>query len=161
MLGGEGRPACIVWCQELEKHASPAEELVSQISAFGRARLGAEWEGVTQQVDRAAADSPVKRLELYLQALLGQPGGLVVYLDNLESLLVGPDNEEGEAFGEWRSAELQAMWRLLAQTAQESDRVSLVASCRYRNPDLRGGLLPVSPLPADALYRLMAWFPAL
>ena len=90
---------------------------------------------------------------------------LVVYLDNLESLLVCPDKAhgagDGTEFGEWRSPGLKAIWSGLVQFAKASDRLAIVASCRYRHDDFGRALLTVSPLPPDALYRLMAWFPAL
>ncbi len=37
----------------------------------------------------------------------------------------------------------------------------MVASCRYRNDQFGRALIPVGPLPAGALFRLMAWFPGL
>jgi hypothetical protein len=45
--------------------------------------------------------------------------------------------------------------------ARDSDRIFLVASCRCRHEDFDEALLPVSPLPPDALFRLTAWHPAL
>jgi hypothetical protein len=33
--------------------------------------------------------------------------------------------------------------------------------CRHRNEDFNRYTVPVSPLPPDALYRLMGWFPGL
>jgi tetratricopeptide (TPR) repeat protein len=101
----------------------------------------------------------------------------VVYLDNLESLLVGPRDlkadvkraegasgeapSEQDAFASWRSEALRRIWGRLYGAARDTDKLYLVASCRYRNADFEGDTLPVSPLPADALYRLMGWFPGL
>ena len=45
--------------------------------------------------------------------------------------------------------------------ARGSKKFYLVASCRYRHEDFGDALLPVSPLPPDALFRLTAWHPAL
>ena len=45
--------------------------------------------------------------------------------------------------------------------ARGSEAFYLVASCRYRNDAFSDALLPVTPLPPDALFRLTEWFPAL
>lgn len=118
-----------------------------------------------QQVDRAAGDDPVRRFVYYLQALLQKVPRLVLFFDNLESLLVGPkDAEAGEdatAFGEWACENLGQLWETSTGLARDGDRLYVVASCRYRNDSFSSALFPVSPLPPDALYRLMGWFPAL
>ena len=115
-LLGPKESQCLLWCQDAEKHtegADPiAEALVSQLSEFGRQRFGLGWEGIVQEVDRAAGDDPAKRFASYLKALLYKQAKLVpitplvIYLDNLESLLIGPDdprNDDPAAFGTWRS----------------------------------------------------------
>lgn len=164
LLGGEG-VAVTLWSQEVEQRPDRAQALVGQLLDFCRNTFGVEWEPVVYQVDRMAGDDPVQRFALFLQALLQNLPRLVLYLDNLESLLVGPKEAEAEndetALGQWVSEDLGRLWQLLAEVAQENDRFYLVASCRYRNPDFAGAMLPVSPLPSDALYRLMSWFPAL
>jgi tetratricopeptide (TPR) repeat protein len=156
-----------LWCQETDEHPDRAEALIGQLLEFCRRRFGLEWEPVVPQVDRLAGDDPARRFELFLDALRQKTEGrLVVYLDNLESLLVlvGPadaDAHDETAFGEWSSSSVAAIWRRLAVAARDSEDLYVVASCRYRNQDFTGALLPVSPLPADALFRLMGWFPAL
>jgi hypothetical protein len=189
MLGQE-EDVCTLWCQEVEREADPAEALVGQLLEYCRRRFGVEWEPVVQQVDRAAGEDPALRFQYFLQELSLKVKPLVVYLDNMESLLIGPqgagpgialpggDGERGSlndpdgngdlAFGggdrrfaAWRSVELQQIWRLLVEMARSGDRTWVVASCRYRNEDFDRDTIPVSPLPADALYRLMGWFPAL
>ena len=93
-LLGPKESHCPLWCQDAEKHtegADPiAEALVGQLSEFGRQRFGLDWEGVVQQVDRAAGDDPARRFASFLEALLANVPRLVIYLDNLESLLIGP-----------------------------------------------------------------------
>ena len=173
---------CAVWCREAEQADEPAEALVAQLLEYCRRRIGLDWEGVVQQVDRAAGDDSARRFAYFFQALLQNVDRLVVYLDNLESLLVAPrgagaagsnaahggkspvagDAAVGaESFAEWRSDAVRAIWRLLDAAARGSGKLHVVASCRYVNDDLAAWTLPVSPLPPDALYRLLSWFPAL
>ncbi|HVT14585.1 MAG TPA: TIR domain-containing protein [Thermoanaerobaculia bacterium] len=165
MLRGDQGEVVPLWCQEVEQQANRAEGLVGQLLDFCRKRFGLGWEPVVQQVDRVAGDDPVRRFTDYLQALLQNVPRVLLYLDNLESLLVGPKEVEAgdddTAFGEWASEELRQLWEISANLARDGDRLYVVASCRYRNASFSGSLLPVSPLPLDALYRLMGWFPAL
>ena len=162
LRGVEGGDALTLWCQETEQQPNRAQALVGQLLDHCRKRFGVEWEPVVHAVDRKAGDDPVQRFVFFLQVLLQNVPRLVLYLDNLESLLVGPREEKDEgAFGEWTSPDLGQLWQFLTEVAQGGDRLYLVASCRYRNPVFAGALLPVSPLPPDALYRLMGWFPAL
>ncbi len=117
-----------------------------------------------QQVNRAAGADPAWRFELFLQVLVENADRLVVYLDNLESLLVEPEEigpADPDALGRWHTPALQAIWATLKEFAQHSGRVVLVASCRYRNDDFGNALIPLGPLPAEALLRLMGWFPGL
>ncbi|HND53365.1 MAG TPA: TIR domain-containing protein, partial [Pirellulaceae bacterium] len=161
---------CAIWCREAEQADDPAEALVAQLLEYCRRRFGLDWEGVVQQVDRDAGDDPALRFEYYFQTLLQNVERLVVYLDNLESLLVAPRSgaaasaaatETLQDFAEWRRTALRAIWQLLVALARDSGKLHVVASCRYVNDDLADATLPVSPLPLDALYRLLNWFPAL
>src|SRR5271166_4170750 len=159
---------CILWCQDAEKHtegANPiAESLVGQLSEFGRQHLGLDWEGVVRHVDRVAGDDPARRFASFLQALLANIPRLVIYLDNLESLLIGPDdprNDDPAAFGAWRSPALATLWSTLKGYAEATDRLFVVASCRYINDDFGDALIPVNLLPDDAVFRMMEWLPAL
>ena len=52
-----------------------------------------------QQVDRQAGDDSVRRFAFYFQTLRQNVDRLVVYLDNLESLLVAPRGVESGARG--------------------------------------------------------------
>ncbi|HEX3529733.1 MAG TPA: TIR domain-containing protein [Thermoanaerobaculia bacterium] len=164
LLRGEGI-AVTLWCQEAEQRPDRVEALVGQLLDACRKRFGLEWEPVVHHVDRIPNAGPVQRFEMFLQVLLQNVPRLVLYLDNLESLLVGPKNVDAEnddkAIGDWASPDLAQLWEILTSLAQDGDRLYLIASCRYRNPDFAGALLPVSPLPSDALFRLMSWFPAL
>ena len=153
---------CVLWCQEVEQVASQAEGLVGQLLEWCRKRFKGRWEDVVQQIDHVAGDDSAQRFSSFLQATVQNAPGLVLYLDNLESLLVGPEDDAGAAcFAEWAEPALEALWRQADQMARDSDKLYLVASCRYRNKAFGDALLPVSRLPADALFRLTEWFPAL
>lgn len=153
---------CTLWCQEAEGETHRAETLVEQLLAYCRKRFGLEWEGVVQQVDQAEGDDPANRFVYFLQVLLQNAPELVLYLDNLESLLVGPtDKTDLAAFGQWAEPALETIWRHIDQMARDSDAFYLVASCRYRSEAFSDALLSVAPLPPDALFRLTQWFSGL
>jgi tetratricopeptide (TPR) repeat protein len=161
---------CAIWCREAEQATDPAEALVAQLLEYCRRRFGLDWEGVVQQVDRAAGNDSVQRFAYYFQTLLGNVERLVVYLDNLESLLVAPRSgqaasagatDDAQEFAEWRSEALRNIWRLFVAAARDSGKLHVVASCRYVNDDLRRHRMPVSPLPPDAMFRLSRWFSSL
>lgn len=169
MLGGK-EDICALWCQETEKQPDRAVAIVNQLLDYCRKRFGAAWEHVVQQVDRTAGDDPAQRFLHYLHSLLGSVPRLVLYLDNLESLLVGPDDlgtqvestaPSAQAFGQWHGPELAGIWQVLCEQARDGDKLYVVASCRYCHDDFGEALLPVGPLSPDALYRLMGWFPGL
>ena len=158
-----------LWCRRTEGKHDPAEALVGQLLRYARDRFGTSFEQVVSSVDRDVGDDSVQRFTRFLQELLVQQQGapLAVYLDNLESLLHGPDDvsldtaPDPDAFGTWRSAELRGTWQALTTMAGAVEHLYVVASCRYRHADLAPALVPVSPLGDADLFRLMAWFPAL
>ncbi|HEX5270816.1 MAG TPA: CHAT domain-containing protein, partial [Gemmataceae bacterium] len=167
LLGAEPADVYVLWCEGAEKDANPDEALVGQLLEYCRKRCGAGWEAVVQQVDRGVEGS-VDRFAAFLDALLARVPQLVLILDNLESLLIGPaeavsERPDERAFAAWKSEELCDLWRTLRETAEGSGKLWLIATCRYQNDDLlaAGALLPVTPLPPDALFRLTGWFETL
>ena len=144
LLRAAREEVCILWCACVEREHDPVEALVGQLLAYCRRRFGVEWEGVVQQVDREAGDDSVQRFAAFLQVLLDKPsplspvlGGeglgvrgclpprLVLLLDNLESLLIGPedvgaDRPDEHVFGTWRSEPLRQVWLLLASWPREA-----------------------------------------
>lgn len=165
MLQREEGEILALWCQEAEQQPNRLEALVGQLLDYCRKRFGLDWEQVVFRVDRTAGDDPFQRFSKFLQVLLRNMPWLVLYLDNLESLQIGPRDSEAEgdaeAIGEWASEDLRRLWDFLTALARQVENLYVVASCRYRNPDFGEALLPVSPLPPDALLRLMGWFPSL
>ncbi|MCH8045728.1 MAG: toll/interleukin-1 receptor domain-containing protein, partial [Planctomycetes bacterium] len=161
-LTDDAANVCTLWCQEVEGQQNRAEALVGQLLEYCRKRFGLDWEEVVQHVDQAAGDDSAQRFFLFLQALVEKAPGLVLYLDNLESLLICPEDEsESGAFGQWAEPALEAIWASADAMARDTQAFYLIASCRYRNDAFSSALLPVTPLPADALFRLTDWFAAL
>jgi tetratricopeptide (TPR) repeat protein len=157
-----------IWCRRSEGESDQAESLVGQLLSYARARFGSGFEEIVTYVDRASGDDAAQRFAVFLQAILDQENiPLVIYFDNMESLLRGPDivpldtAPAPEAFGAWRSDTLQRLWREVVELTSAVEHLYVVGSCRYQNDDLMAGLLAVSPLAEVDLFRLMAWFPAL
>jgi tetratricopeptide (TPR) repeat protein len=156
-----------LWCLDVENAANPVAGLVSQIEAAGNALCGDKWRGVLAEYEGAAANdeklraSSVHLLSL-LQGLLASTGrSLVLYLDNLESLQMGPAEADPEEFAEWRHDECARFWTgLLVLQRENPARLAVLASSRYRHRDF-GAVVPFDSLPADALWRMLLWFPSL
>lgn len=158
-LVARGRRILAVWCRELEKEENPAAALVNRLSRFGQEVCGEQWGQVVQAVDQFGEAGDAERFQLLFQVILQAAPHLVVYLDNLESLRSGPDNEDPEAFGSWRSPDLENIWQFLEKAA--GDRCSILASCRYRNPSFNRHIVHVGDMGDDAIFRMMGWFPGL
>jgi len=165
----QGRDVLALWCAEVEQEGDPVSALMRQVSEQAIALIGEAWEAILDDVDHLATQQPAVqrpaiRLITLLRAVLrrqGQPP-LVLYLDNLESLLNRPDNGDGDVLRAWRDPEAETLWRELVRMAQTSGgRLALLASCRYRHSDFGSGLIPFSRLPDDAVWRMLGWFPSL
>ncbi len=158
------RPCTVlnVWCREIEDSPDQAHQLTARLSDLGQELFGARWSDVAGAVDRMVDASESDRFGAYLGLLQERDISLVVHLDNMESLLHGPEYEDPDLFGEWREEEVRKIWQML-RTAAESGTGSLVlvGSCRYRHGDFRDARVPVPPMTANALFRMMGWFPAL
>ena len=147
-----------VWCREIETVEHQAEELVNQLSNFGQQLFGSRWGGVVQNVGRVI--EPSERFGHFLEAILQKVPQLVIHLDNLESLLNRPPDEDTtETFADWRDPQLGEIWKAL--TAQSRERLSVVASCRYPNADFADARIPVEEMGSDAIFRMMSWYDAL
>jgi len=157
---------CVLWCHEAEEADDPLEQLTGQLLDFCRDLFGSQWEPVSQAVDRATGGNSLERFTQFLLVLLKNVQPLALYLDNLESLLIAPRRDEimldtppdPGVFAKWRSPAVREFWHRLTESAEDAQDLYLVASCRYRNDDYADALMPVSPLPTAALYRMIAWF---
>ncbi|MEE8525438.1 MAG: SIR2 family protein, partial [Thermoanaerobaculia bacterium] len=87
-------------------------------------------------------------------------GGLIVYLDDAESLQEAP--APGATLGRWRDDEIRSWWRSLVSLAERGGRFALVASSRYRPEDTpEDALLNLPPMSRWEIVRLMTWLPTL
>ena len=76
---------------------------------------------------------------------------LAIYLDNLESLQVGPVGEDPAAFAKWRDGGYAAFWQGLRRAQErQSGRLAIL-----------GAGVPFTRLADDALWRMLLWFPNL
>jgi hypothetical protein len=156
-----------VWCIDVEDAPNPVAGLVSHIDAAGKALCGDKWFSVLAAYEQAASQDERMRhasghLLFLLEGLLAaQPRKLVLYLDNLESLQTGPRDTEGADFAEWRDDDCAALWRGLPRIQREfPGRLAVLASSRFRHPDF-GAVVAFDALPAEALWRMLLWFPSL
>ena len=160
ILSRDGQyPSLTIWCQELEHEDNLARALINQFSESAQTLFGEQWIGVVQAVDQMPEATEPQRFGFFLQTMLENMPHLVLYLDNLESLLRGPDDEDPEAFGEWRSEELQDIWTMLK--SHSGDKLSVVASCRYRHASFEADTIHVPEMHDAAIFRMMGWFDGL
>jgi tetratricopeptide (TPR) repeat protein len=164
-LVGKQEETCVLWCHLVEKRPDRMEGLVEQLLDYCRTRVEG-CDSVVAQVDREVGADASKRFLAYVQLLLQSVPRLVLYLDNLESLMVGPAEDDSQppradAFAQWQPPEVGLVWKALWRLARDSGKLYLVASSRYCHADFAADRLPVSPLTDDALFRMMEWFPGL
>ena len=148
-----------IWCHEIENAWNQAQELTSKLSQFGRNLFGAGWFDVAGNIDRLPDATEPQRFKFFLQAIFGSVNRMVIYLDNMESLLTGPDNDDPKAFGNWRSQEVEEIWDILKEMS--GDKLTVVASCRYRNPSFNDEIIHVPEMTNNAIFRMMGWFDGL
>jgi tetratricopeptide (TPR) repeat protein len=86
-------------------------------------------------------------------------GGLLVYLDDAESLQVTLG--EGE-IGRFRDAELRRFWEILLAATSAPGPLGLLVSSRYLPEETpRSAELPLPPLRRYDVIRLLSWMPTL
>ncbi len=152
-------PSLTIWCQELKHEDNLARALTDQLSEAAQTHFGDQWVSLVQAVDQMPEATEPQRFAFFLQAMLQAAPHLILYLDNLESLLRGPDDEDPEAFGEWRHEDLSAIWQVLQ--GQSGDQLSIVASCRYRHAAFEAHTLHVPDMNPAVIFRMMGWFEGL
>jgi len=146
-----------IWCQDMEKSPDQAMELIKAVSDFGSKLFGPQWAEVSASADRIP-ETP-QRFAMLLNFIMNNTPGIVIYLDNVESLMEGPDNEEQDALGRWKSQELANIWQLLKLMCGEN--LCVIGSCRYRNKGFDDCTIPVPEMGDNAIFRMMGWFDGL
>ena len=152
-------------CGEVEFDPQPLNTLLWQCTQAAAQLAGAQWPTLCAIMDESVVDqlempSPAAHILMLLQILLQRPGQprLVLYLDNLESLMSRAP--KGGTVRHWRHADVAELWHDLVQSAQESNgQLALLASCRYAHADLQPYLLPLRPLAPDAVWSLLSQLP--
>jgi tetratricopeptide (TPR) repeat protein len=147
-----------VWCQEIEEAEDQAGELTNRLSEFGSKIFGDRWVEVSTSVDRIPDANESQRLGILLQEIL-KKNSITIYLDNMESLLNGPDNEDPEAFGDWKNREIAQIWEMLKNAS--GDKLCIITSCRYYNEAFNDYVIHVSEMTDNAIFRMMSWFDGL
>ena len=154
-----GNPTLTVWCHEIEDAGDQARELTNLLSGFGRELFGQGWIEFVGTVDRIPDAPESQRFNIFLQAILSSVSGLTIYLDNVESLLTGPDNDDPDAFGSWQSPEVGRIWDVLKEMS--GHKLAVMTSCRYRNQAFTEHIIPVPEMTDSAIFRMMGWFDGL
>jgi tetratricopeptide (TPR) repeat protein len=137
--GAQPNPVLALW-QEVQAAASG--------DAWSQALAELQKEGVT-------GDALGRAIVLLAQSA----GGLLVYLDDAESLQVPLG--EGE-IGRFRDPDLQRFWEILLEATSMEGPLGLLVSSRYLPEGTsRSAELPLSPLPRYDVIRLLSWMPTL
>ena len=139
-----GDDLCALWCQDAEKRTGedrrgPRRPALGVRPQTVRLRLGG---GRPAGGPRSRATTRPSGLNASSARCSRNVERLVVYLDNLESLLVGPgDDGDGPpdpaAFGQWRTPALAALWSVLTgsprtRTSSTSSRVAAIVNDDFR-----------------------------
>ncbi len=160
MLADKPEQCWTLWCQEAESEADPAAALVTQLHAYGHECFGTGWSAALHEAERST--DPAERFVRVLRSAARRLSRIVLHFDNLDSLLVGPGHAAaGDSFGTWASPTLRRIWERVSHLAAGAANIYILASTRYRPASFSGALIPLSPMPLDAMFRLTAWFPAL
>ncbi len=101
-----------------------------------------------------------RQLAQAVALLARHAGGLIVYLDDAESLQEAP--APGATLGRWQDGEIGTWWQSLVSLAENGGRFALVASSRYRpEGTAEEALLTLPPMSRWEIVRLMTWMPTL
>ncbi|WP_257461938.1 SIR2 family protein, partial [Archangium lipolyticum] len=135
------------------QRSDPVAALWEQVQSFGE---GPEWDSALAELQREGITG--KALAGALTWLSRQEGGLLVYLDDAESLQVPV--EQGEV-GAWRSPALATFWQGLIEATTKEKRFAVLASTRYVPEVPRS--VATYPLPVMReidMVRMVPWWPA-
>ena len=164
----DGWQPLALWCAEAEDAPDSVAALLLQLEARAKELVGEPTLlALIQAIDEVAARdpafaAPAARLAAIVGLLAANlPRPLVLYLDNLESLLEPPADRTAAQAAGWRGDAGELWHRLVTLAREQPDRLALLASCRYDHGGFGGMRVPFARLPDEALYRLLGWYPSL
>jgi hypothetical protein len=135
--------------------ANPVLALWQEVQA---ARHDGAWSAELAAVQKGGLGG--LQLAQAVALLARHAGGLIVYLDDAESLQEEP--APGATLGRWRDDEIRIWWRSLVSMAGRGGPFALVASSRYRPEQTpEEALLSLPPMSRWEIVRLMTWMETL
>ena len=155
----EAADRLILRCRELSKEAGdPLLDLWAQAEEHGRLQDLAGWSGRVRLV-RSRFQEPVEGLATTIREIRKDRPHLVVYVDNAESLQVGPLDGDARTLGSWREG-LEAWWLQMERIAEEGTLV--LVTTRYLWQGIRPQAhVAVGPLSEADTWRLLESFETL
>ena len=119
---------------------------------------GPDWSAAAEVIAKRHPDDLVAAFEATVRALRARRPGLVLYVDNLESLQVDLD-QDGAELTRWRDPLGAAWWAALERLSHGPDAMTVLASSRYAWQGLRQRFwLKVPPLPVADMLRMVSTF---
>ena len=151
---GRGRPVLALDGRHAGAQPSPIAALWQEVQAVSNDESWLKTLAAFQQ-DGLTGVSLAQAVTM----LAASAGGLVVYLDDAESLQLKLQDQD---LGRWRDDELRGFWTSLVATATDKGTLALVASSRYR-PEAtpERAVLALEPMSRWEVVRLMTWMPTL
>ncbi|WP_164012637.1 tetratricopeptide repeat protein [Pyxidicoccus trucidator] len=135
------------------ERSEPVTTLWEQVQQFGE---GAAWNEVLANLQRDGLTGAA--LVAALVWLGRQRGGLLVYLDDAESLQ--QPLSQGE-LGVWKHPALKEFWKALLDASEREERFALLASTRYVPEETpQSACYPLPVMREIDLVRLIPWWPA-
>lgn len=145
----------ILRCRELSETEDPLLELWSQAEDHGTLLELPGWSGRTGYL-RVTISGAAEGLAATIHEIWRHRPNLVVYIDNAESLQIGPRGSEARSLGSWRPG-LEGWWPEIERLAEEGPLV--LASTRYAWDTLDARAhLAIDPLSEAETWRLLESF---
>ncbi len=154
---GEGRPRPVrivaLDGRFAGEQREPVRALWEQVQAFGQ---GEAWDETLAALQREGLTGAA--VVGALVWLARQEGGLLVYLDDAESLQVQPG---AAGLAAWKDPGIEAFWRALIEATEKGARLAVLASTRYVPAKVSKEVVhPLGVMRQIDLIRMIPWWPA-
>lgn len=157
-LAPDAADRLILRCQGLSEAPDPVLNLWSQIEEHGVVHQLPGWSARVRYL-RETSSGAVVGLAAAVREIRRDRQNLVVYIDDVESLQIGPRGDSAPALGSWRSG-LDRWWAEIERLADEGTLI--LASTRYAWAGLETRAhLAVGPLSDAETWRLIDSFASL